>query len=317
MIKATVESQLSVEVPAGAAYELAWPSDEQLDVTLLTPLAEGDRVRVVLLPGARGQNGSISRDGLERSYEAVATMGRLYEHPDYDGRFVTVSDDVIDLDELDFDDAVSSFTFFGEVDPTDLNKTVLLWQHDCAPDQSCYELNGGDAGRIKLRIPLDVAWIEEQYPGWDDRVSALTFGWGHCGDATCQGGEDCESCEADCGACPFCGDEHCNGDETCETCGSDCGPCPVCGDGQCTGDESSFTCAEDCYCGNGTCEWQTERACNCAADCGPRCGDGCCSQGESACGCPSDCYPVCGDGCCTGGEAGYCCADCPWGSRCR
>lgn len=53
-----------------------------------------------------------------------------------------------------------------------------------------------------------------------------------CGDGTCDadGGEDCSSCAADCGACPTCGDGTCNGteiagaDDTAPVCNTDCGP---------------------------------------------------------------------------------------------
>jgi len=51
-----------------------------------------------------------------------------------------------------------------------------------------------------------------------------------CGDGTCNGNENCSTCEADCGACPpepFCGDSSCNGVENCSTCEDDCGVCPV------------------------------------------------------------------------------------------
>lgn len=51
-----------------------------------------------------------------------------------------------------------------------------------------------------------------------------------CGDASCNGNENCSTCESDCGECPpepVCGDASCNGDENCSTCESDCGICPV------------------------------------------------------------------------------------------
>ncbi len=88
-----------------------------------------------------------------------------------------------------------------------------------------------------------------------------------CGDRTCNGDENCQSCEADCGACPetaacgngtrepgeecddgnsvatdfciecrnaACPDGTCNGDENCQSCEADCGGCPAvaaCGNG--------------------------------------------------------------------------------------
>src|SRR5262245_54247705 len=60
---------------------------------------------------------------------------------------------------------------------------------------------------------------------------------GECGDGACGEGEDCGSCSADCGACPWCGDGTCNGTEDCGSCSSDCGACPWCGDGTCNGTE--------------------------------------------------------------------------------
>lgn len=55
-----------------------------------------------------------------------------------------------------------------------------------------------------------------------------------CGDGTCDVGESCSSCRADCAStCPpppdvpaaRCGDGACNGAETCSTCTVDCGSC--------------------------------------------------------------------------------------------
>jgi hypothetical protein len=52
-----------------------------------------------------------------------------------------------------------------------------------------------------------------------------------CGDGTCDAGEDCVTCDADCGICPppsGCGDRVCDGraGEDCVSCSLDCGPCP-------------------------------------------------------------------------------------------
>jgi hypothetical protein len=46
-----------------------------------------------------------------------------------------------------------------------------------------------------------------------------------CGDAVCEEGETCDSCEADCGVCETCGDDLCNADEDCASCPGDCGGC--------------------------------------------------------------------------------------------
>ncbi len=51
-----------------------------------------------------------------------------------------------------------------------------------------------------------------------------------CGDGTCSGFEDCDSCEADCGPCPVCGDDVCEPNEACELCPEDCGACPCVAD---------------------------------------------------------------------------------------
>jgi len=134
-----------------------------------------------------------------------------------------------------------------------------------------------------------------------------------CGDGTCNGGESCSSCFADCGACIVCGDGSCNGGEECGTtdnypeCNDDCGVCPpppppppVCGDGTCNGGESCSSCFADCgaceYCGDGTCDGtedcgDTNNAPECNADCGacPYCGDGTCNGDETCSTCSDDC----------------------------
>ncbi len=62
-------------------------------------------------------------------------------------------------------------------------------------------------------------------------------------------------------------------------------------------------------CGDGTCG-PGEGTCDCPADCGTICGDGCC-ESEDFCTCPQDCDPQCGDGCCTGDETcSGCAVDC-------
>jgi len=44
-----------------------------------------------------------------------------------------------------------------------------------------------------------------------------------CGDGTCDAGEDCNSCPADCGQCVGdCGNSICDADESCQTCAIDC-----------------------------------------------------------------------------------------------
>jgi hypothetical protein len=106
-----------------------------------------------------------------------------------------------------------------------------------------------------------------------------------CGDGVCSlgGGENCETCPADCD-CTVCGNGICEVGWPLEDwilCPLDCGPC---GDGICGKQESN----PDYYC---------------ALDCGAACGDAVCSGSESAVRddqqyCPVDCG-VCGDGVCS------------------
>lgn len=53
-----------------------------------------------------------------------------------------------------------------------------------------------------------------------------------CGDSTCDSGESCSSCTADCGVCvggggggEVCGNSTCESGETCSSCSADCGAC--------------------------------------------------------------------------------------------
>jgi hypothetical protein len=76
----------------------------------------------------------------------------------------------------------------------------------------------------------------------------------YCGDGSCNGDEECDTCPQDCGQCqpppPYCGDDKCNNGETCNSCSKDCGDCPppppICGDGECNGDETCNSCSIDC-----------------------------------------------------------------------
>ncbi len=199
-----------------------------------------------------------------------------------------------------------------------------------------FAAGGGQSVRVRDNAPAPVA------SGQSIVVDAIrlvpvrpTTG---CGSGTCEPGESCSSCPADCGACPRCGDGACNGAETCadcpgdcgsccgngacdpsESCGScpsDCGACPRCGDGDCNGTENCTSCPGDCgsCCGDGTCD--TGESCeSCANDCGActRCGDGVCDAIESCESCEGDCGTCgsCGDGICAIGEGcESCTADC-------
>ncbi len=63
-----------------------------------------------------------------------------------------------------------------------------------------------------------------------------------CGDGTCNGGELCSSCPADCGSC--CGNGNCDPGETNAICPADCPS--SCGNGVCDGTDTQANCAQDC-----------------------------------------------------------------------
>lgn len=139
-----------------------------------------------------------------------------------------------------------------------------------------------------------------------------------CPNGTCDPGETCQNCAADCGECPSCGNKTCepNLGENCSSCPQDCGDCPTCGDGFCNGNETCASCAPDCGmcpgCGDGKCS-STETCYSCPQDCGKcaGCGDGLCDPNETCSSCPMDCGPcsVCGNNKC---EAPYeTCVNCP------
>ncbi|MFO1519093.1 MAG: hypothetical protein U1F57_05455 [bacterium] len=151
-----------------------------------------------------------------------------------------------------------------------------------------------------------------------------------CGDGTCNGTEDCNTCASDCGSCnpPLtCGDGACNGTETCGNCPQDCGICnpPTCGDHACNGGETCGSCPVDCgtcnppTCGDQLCNG-SETCGNCPQDCGscnqPTCDNGVCDGNETCGNCPQDCGScnppaVCGNGTCEAGETcGNCAQDC-------
>ena len=82
----------------------------------------------------------------------------------------------------------------------------------------------------------------------------------NCGDGSCDFGESCETCPADCHcSAGSCGDDECQGDETDVSCPQDCG----CAASQCASGPAPF----GCYCDSG-----------CAAE-----GD-CCADTCAACG---------------------------------
>jgi hypothetical protein len=107
------------------------------------------------------------------------------------------------------------------------------------------------ADKETLGSITDTYKVGEEPLGEDDGGSEQLY----CGDGICSPGENCSTCETDCGACAndtgTCGDGVCADEEDCSTCSDDCGICPAyCGDGWCDPDEDCLTCETDC----GTCE---------------------------------------------------------------
>lgn len=124
-----------------------------------------------------------------------------------------------------------------------------------------------------------------------------------CGNTVCDSGENCETCEIDCGCSAtercedyrcrtYCGNGVCELNENCDICSEDCGCSPgeqcvrgvcktFCGNGICDPQEDCDTCEADCgcssderciygecktYCGNGVCEANENRE-SCNEDC--------------------------------------------------
>ncbi|MDP6947086.1 MAG: fibrinogen-like YCDxxxxGGGW domain-containing protein, partial [Myxococcota bacterium] len=117
-----------------------------------------------------------------------------------------------------------SLTCWGEADPSTLTPPVglevidftVIWAGDadliCALSVEHLVLCWGPGGGSLTDVPESLSPV--------------------CGNAVIEPGETCETCEADCGACPDpCGDGACETDETCETCPIDCGECPLVSDG--------------------------------------------------------------------------------------
>ncbi len=157
-----------------------------------------------------------------------------------------------------------------------------------------------------------------------------------CGDGACGAGEDCGTCDRDCGAC--CGDGRCEPGrgETCLACAADCAcaaglECDAaamcvpacapqcagrdCGDDGCGGTCGACDAAEACV--EGVCRAQCQPQCDgraCGGDgCGGQCGR---CEGDALCddgACVEPCRPACGgrvcgdDGC--GGVCGQCAPD--------
>jgi N-acetylneuraminic acid mutarotase len=141
-----------------------------------------------------------------------------------------------------------------------------------------------------------------------------------CGDNSCDAGEDCATCPADCGQC--CGNGACSAGENCATCPADCecadgercdferraceAACqPMCDGRACGADGCGGTCGDGC--GQG-------EVCNGAGACvdePAQCGDNTCDMGEDCATCPADCGQCCGNEICGADEnCALCPADC-------
>jgi hypothetical protein len=116
--------------------------------------------------------------------------------------------------------------------------------------------------------------------------------------------EQCITAAADlCAPPPTCGDAACDGDEDCASCPDDCGPCAACpgAGGDCLTDNGTpgcddvpcceAVCSTDPFC----CEAAWDQLCADAAQglCAPPpvCGDATCSGDEDCASCPDDCGP--------------------------
>ena len=87
------------------------------------------------------------------------------------------------------------------------------------------------------------AWSELKFVSTGDPAPSP-----ECGNGTCEDGEDCSTCEQDCGTCePQCGNGDCEDGEDCSNCRQDCGECAAeCGNGNCESGETCASCPNDC-----------------------------------------------------------------------
>jgi hypothetical protein len=186
-----------------------------------------------------------------------------------------------------------------------------------------------------------------------------------CGDGTCDPGETCASCVADCSAtcpCVYSAWSSCtgtcptgsqtrtltSGPASCTALSQSCSMAPCCGDGTCDPGETCASCVADCLATcpcvysawsscTGTCPTgsQTRSRTSGPASCtdttqscsmSPCCGDGTCDTGENCTTCPADCTcpggvcfndaccpPSCGSAECGGDGCG---GPCGYGSNC-
>ncbi len=218
-------------------------------------------------------------------------------------------------------------------DPLTVTSTTASGGSTCGPNQVTYssDTQGGSSGSPvlgyddNLVVALHHCGTTTGCTGLGVRIQNIISHMGgdlppnaigggstgpSCGDGTCDAGETCSSCEADCGTCGggggdpdpnscqesnACGGQAPGGcwcDSLCTQYGDCCsdGPCtagPSCGDGTCNGDETCDSCAADC----GQCV--DENSCQQTNSCGGKAPGGCWC--DSFCTSYGDC---CSDGPC-------------------
>ncbi len=117
---------------------------------------------------------------------------------------------------------------YYEIDYTGNAEAVNF--RDCTP--SSFDIvNIGD---YELNATTYLIRIEPNYIGTEklviksiiiEKIEEEIVVENYCGDGTCSTGEDCSTCEQDCGACEteyYCGDSICNSGEDCSYCPEDC-----------------------------------------------------------------------------------------------
>jgi hypothetical protein len=119
-------------------------------------------------------------------------------------------------------------------------------------DANHYEEVGPEAGSGAADSTGSFGGSEPGTGGQGPAPSSSSSGGLGCGDGICtEDHEDCANCPEDCGGpcAASCGDGMCDAseDETCDTCAADCGACPTCGDGVCEEPaEDCDVCFDDC-----------------------------------------------------------------------
>jgi uncharacterized protein (TIGR03382 family) len=227
---------------------------------------------------------------------------------------------------------------------TNLTSEAILWAHEYGHNvglnhnaDSRYIMHGTNTGSNEALNATECDKFHNPHPLAQADMSVTgTCAPPVCDNGTCELGEDCNSCSADCisGTGFSCGNGVCEaGDgEDCVSCDLDCNgqqsgnpanrfccgdgdgenPLP-CSDPVCT--SSGYLCTDvpnpPYCCGDLTCEG-AETSLNCAVDCGePGCGNGTCEFGEDCGNCPGDCISgvgsaVCGNGLCEAGDGEDC-----------